>query len=39
MTHAAGGIAMWLLPGAPTNVVLRKADPVTIIDTIPSSTA
>lgn len=34
MTHAAGGLAMWLLPGAPTNVVLRKADPVAIMDAI-----
>jgi acyl-CoA synthetase (AMP-forming)/AMP-acid ligase II len=34
MTHAAGGIAIWLFPGGPTNVIVRKADPVTIMDAI-----
>jgi acyl-CoA synthetase (AMP-forming)/AMP-acid ligase II len=34
MTHAAGVLATMLLPRAPTNVVLRKADPLSILETI-----
>jgi acyl-CoA synthetase (AMP-forming)/AMP-acid ligase II len=34
MTHAAGVLATMLLPQAPTNVVLRKSDPLMILETI-----
>jgi acyl-CoA synthetase (AMP-forming)/AMP-acid ligase II len=34
MTHGAGCLALMLLPGAPTNVILNKADPVMILDAI-----
>jgi acyl-CoA synthetase (AMP-forming)/AMP-acid ligase II len=34
MTHAAGVIAIMLLPFAPTNVILEKADPLEIMQAI-----
>ena len=34
MTHGAGAVAMMMMPGATTNVILRKADPVAIMEAI-----
>ncbi len=34
MTHAAGVLATMLLPEAPTNVVLQKAEPLQLLETI-----
>lgn len=34
MTHGAGAVAMMMMPGGPTNVILRKADPLAIMDAI-----
>jgi acyl-CoA synthetase (AMP-forming)/AMP-acid ligase II len=34
MTHAAGVLAIMLLPGAPTNVILDKVDPLAIMRSI-----
>jgi acyl-CoA synthetase (AMP-forming)/AMP-acid ligase II len=34
MTHGAGVLALMLMPKAPTNVILNKADPAVILDAI-----
>jgi len=34
MTHGAGVLALMLMPRAPTNVILNKADPAVILDAI-----
>ncbi len=34
MTHGAGMVAMWMIPGGSTSVVLRKADPLAIMEAI-----
>ncbi|MES3000783.1 MAG: AMP-binding protein [Pseudomonadota bacterium] len=34
MTHGAGGLALMMMCGGTTNVILRKADPVAIMETI-----
>lgn len=34
MTHAAGGLAIMMLPGGPTNVIMRKVDPLAIMQAI-----
>jgi acyl-CoA synthetase (AMP-forming)/AMP-acid ligase II len=34
MTHGAGVVAMGMLPGGATNVILRRADPVAIMEAI-----
>ncbi|TXL71622.1 AMP-binding protein [Vineibacter terrae] len=34
MTHGAGAVAMWMIPGGATSVVLRKAEPVAIMEAI-----
>lgn len=34
MTHGAGAVALWCVPGGTTNVILRKADPLAIMTAI-----
>lgn len=34
MTHGAGAVALWMIPGGATNVILRKADPAAIMAAI-----
>jgi acyl-CoA synthetase (AMP-forming)/AMP-acid ligase II len=34
MTHGAGGLALMMMAGGTTNIILRKADPVAIMESI-----